>query len=271
MTCSTASPIGSNLAAVVPIELICAPSGLRPCGAGGLFRAVCEKGRVPHIPTPASPSVLTAYLAELQRVALLTPDEERELWHRYRVHGEAEGRRRLIEAYQPLVFKVVMQVRPPEAVLMDMLQEGTVGLIEAVERFDHTRGIRFSTFAPYRIRGRVLNALRRCVMREYSLEQEDPGEIPAVSRLPDPSSEEAFAGVEEGATVRQLHQAIEELPTRERAILRAAYVELRAPRKIAADLQISLSHFYRLHKQALDHMRALVLDDVHLPRRAPGY
>jgi RNA polymerase sporulation-specific sigma factor len=215
--------------------------------------------------------VLTAYLAELQKVALLTPDEERTLWHRYRLQGEADGRLRLIEAYQPLVFKVVMQIRPPDAVLMDMLQEGTVGLIEAVERFDHTRGIRFSTFAPYRIRGRVLNALRRVGPWEYSLEQEDHGDTPPISRLPDPSSDDAFAGVEEGATLEQVRQAIDDLPEREGAILRAAYVESRAPRRIAADLQISLSHFYRLHKQALAHMRALVLDDVHQPRKAPGY
>ncbi len=215
--------------------------------------------------------MLTEYLSELQKVALLTPDEERALWHRYRVQGDPEGRLRLIEAYQPLAFKIVMQIRPPDAVLMDMLQEGTVGLIEAVERFDHTRGVRFSTFAPYRIRGRVLNSLRRARPIEYSLEQDDQGEVPPASRLSDPASDDAFAGVEEGATLLQVREAIEGLPARERAILRATYVESRTPRRIAAELRISLSHFYRLHKQALAHMRALVLDDVHHAHKAPGY
>ena len=228
---------------------------------------MCEKGRVPQ----ASPSVLTEYLAELQKVALLSAEEERSLWHQYRVQGNPEGRSRLIEAYQPLVFKIVMQIRPPDALLMDMLQEGTVGLIEAVERFDHTRGVRFSTFAPYRIRGRVLNTLRHARPMEYSLELDDQGELSPVNRLSDPSSDDAFTVVEEGATLEQVRRAIEDLPARERTILHATYVESRAPRRIAAELQISLSHFYRLHKQALAHMRALVLDDVHQVRRAPGY
>ncbi|MGH2348712.1 MAG: sigma-70 family RNA polymerase sigma factor, partial [bacterium] len=66
------------------------------------------------------------YLLTLQHVVLLTPAEERALWVRYRVEGDAISRARLIEAYQPLVFKVVMQVRPPDVLLMDMIQEGTV-------------------------------------------------------------------------------------------------------------------------------------------------
>jgi len=72
--------------------------------------------------------VLTEYLKELQKVALLTPEDEHRLWHQYRVQGDVDSRLRLIEAYQPLVFKLVMQIRPPDVMLMDMLQEGTVGL-----------------------------------------------------------------------------------------------------------------------------------------------
>lgn len=215
--------------------------------------------------------MLTQYLAELQKIDLLTPDEERVLWHRYRVKGDAEGRLRLIEAYQPLVFKLVMQIRPPDPVLMDMLQEGTIGLIEAVERFDHARGVRFSTFATYRIRGRVLNSLRRVGPVEYSLEQDGQGDIALLTRLADPDSDDALAGVEEAAMLVQVRQAIDALPPRERAILRATYVELRAPRQIAADLRISLSHFYRLHKQAIAHMREVVMDDMHRPLKAHGY
>ncbi len=215
--------------------------------------------------------MLTRYLAELQKIDLLTPDEERVLWHRYRIQGDAEGRLRLIEAYQPLVFKLVMQIRPPDPVLMDMLQEGTIGLIEAVERFDHARGVRFSTFATYRIRGRVLNSLRRARPVEYSLDQDGQGDIPLLTRLADQDSDDALAGVEDAAMLAQVRQAIDTLPVRERAILRATYVELRAPRRIAADLRISLSHFYRLHKQAIAHMREVVIDDMHRPLKAHGY
>ncbi len=215
--------------------------------------------------------MLTQYLKELQSIVLLTADEERLLWEHYRVRGDIDCRLRLIEAYQPLVFKVVMQIRPPDPSLMDMLQEGTVGLIEAVERFDHLRGVRFSTFATYRIRGRVLNSLRRVRPVEYSLEQDGQAEMALATRLADPASDDALGGVEDAAILAQVRDAIEGLPARERAILRAAYVESRDPRKIAADLRISLSHFYRLHKQALAHIRQLVLDDVHQTGKAHGY
>lgn len=215
--------------------------------------------------------VLAEYLNELQKVALLTAEEEHRHWHRYRAEADAESRLRLIEAYQPLVFKVVMQVRPPDAVLMDMIQEGTIGLIEAVERFDHERGVRFSTFATYRIRGRVLNSLRRDWPVEYSLDQDGQGEVPLAARLPDPASDAALAMVEDEAVLAQMRQVIDELPARERTILRATYVEAREPRSVAAELRISLSHFYRLQKQAIERMRAVVLEDLHHPGTAHGY
>lgn len=220
--------------------------------------------------TPPTP-VLTRYLQELQKVHLLTPDEERLLWHRFRVEGDADCRLRLIEAYQPLVFKVVMQLRPPDGVLLDMLQEGTVGLIEAVERFDPRRGVRFSTYATYRIRGRVLNALRRSGPVEYSLEQDGPDDLPLATRLADPDSDQALADVEDEAVLDRVRRAIDELPAREAAIVRGTYLESRDARWLARELRISLSHVYRLHRQALERMRALVGLDVHTEGDAAGY
>src|SRR5207249_4001221 len=148
--------------------------------------------------------VLTAYLKELQKIALLRPEDEQQLWYQYRIQKDAESRLRLIEAYQPLVFKLVMQIRPPDVVLMDMLQEGTVGLIEAVERFDPSRGVRFSTFAAYRVRGRVLNSLRRIRPVEYSLEQDGQSEMALATRLADPESDHALLDVEDDAMVAQV-------------------------------------------------------------------
>jgi len=210
------------------------------------------------------------YLKALQHVVLLTPGEERALWDRYRLDGDALSRGHLIEAYQPLVFKVVMQVRPPDALLMDMVQEGTIGLIEAVERFDHRRGVRFSTFAIYRIRGRILNSLRRDHRVHYSLDQDGPTDVPLAHRLPDPAADEALASIEDQAVMARMWDAVDTLPGRERAILRATYLDARAPRSIAAELRISLSHFYRLQKQALDRVREIVCDEVHHPTKAYG-
>ena len=96
------------------------------------------------------PTVAADYLRELRKVPLLRPREEARLWRMYKGRGSARSRARLIESYQPLVFKLAMRLRLREEIVMDMIQEGTVGLIEAVERYDPGRGARFSTFATYR-------------------------------------------------------------------------------------------------------------------------
>lgn len=223
-------------------------------------------------PAEGNPAVFSDYLRELQKVALLTPSEEAEHWEAFRVRGDAASRLRLIEAYQPLVFKVVMLLRPPEPLLMDLIQEGAVGLIEAVERFDPDRGVRFSTFASYRIRGRALNALDR-VRIEVSLDQvlAAADEPYPLARLADPDAALALAVVEDRTVVARVLAAIEALPPRERRVLDAV-VNAREPRHIARELRISLSHFYRLQKQALEHLRTVLGPEaMHQPQRAPGY
>ncbi|MGH2373161.1 MAG: sigma-70 family RNA polymerase sigma factor [bacterium] len=212
------------------------------------------------------------YLRELQRVALLRPAEESGLWRVFRASGDLGSRQRLIEAYQPLVFKIVMGLRPPESQVMDLIQEGCVGLIESVERFDPGRGVRFSTFATYRIRGRVLNALDR-IRVDISLDQAlaTPDETSPLARLTDSATASALNGVEDRALVAHVLAVIDRLPPRERAVL-TAVVKAREPRQAAQELDISLSHFYRLQKQAIDHLRGLLqLERMHQPQRAPGY
>ncbi|MDR5682929.1 MAG: sigma-70 family RNA polymerase sigma factor [Armatimonadota bacterium] len=207
------------------------------------------------------------YLKELRKVRTLTAPQERRLWERYKLRGDLRARRRLIEAYQPLVFKTVMALRLPPAVLMDMIQEGTVGLIEAVERFDPARGFRFSTFATYRIRGNVLNALRREKGGVLSLEQELMAhtDLPVATRLADPAALEALGAVEDGVFLEQVLQAIGRLPARERAILYAFFFESKEPQVVAQEMQISVSHMYRLQKQAIARVREILF-----PPPSPG-
>jgi len=217
-------------------------------------------------------SMFSYYMQELQKIVLLRPAEEARLWQAYRHGGDRASRQRLIEAYQPLVFKVVTQLRPPEPYLMDLIQEGAVGLIESVERFDPDRGVRFSTFASYRIRGRVLNALHRS-RTDVSLDQvlALAEEMSPIARLADPAASADLAGVENRALLAHALRIIEGLPPRERVVL-AAVASAKEPRLIARELHISLSHFYRLQKQAAEHLRAILhLDATHQPQRASGY
>ncbi len=197
------------------------------------------------------------YLRELQKVSLLRPDEEARLWRAFKRRGHVRSRARLIEAYQPLVFKVAMHLRLREAIVMDMIQEGTVGLIEAVERYDPDRGVRFSTFATYRIRGRILNALHRERSRA-SAAGEGEDEV-LIERVPDLGAADRLAGVEDALLVEQIVAVIERLPDREQRIVRAMIAKEEEPKRIADELRISLSHLYRLQKQAVHRIQASLL------------
>lgn len=105
--------------------------------------------------------MLDDYLKELQKITLLEPDEERALWQAYKDNGDMMARSRLIEQYQPLVFKETMRWHIHRDILSDALQEGTLGLMEAVERYDYRRGVAFPLFAVHRIRGAILDYLKR--------------------------------------------------------------------------------------------------------------
>jgi RNA polymerase sporulation-specific sigma factor len=206
------------------------------------------------------------YLRELQKVTLLRPREEARLWRTFKGRGDGGSRARLIESYQPLVFKVAMHLRLREEIVMDMIQEGTVGLIEAVERYDPDRGVRFSTFATYRIRGRILNALHR--ERPIPSAEAADGEADTlIERVPDLGAADRLAGVEDALVVEQIVAAIERLPEREQRILRAMISKQEEPRRIAGELRISLSHLYRLQKQAVQRIQTYLMP---APRGVPA-
>ena len=200
-------------------------------------------------------TVVADYLHELRKLPLLTPGEEARLWRRYKGQGDARSRARLIESYQPLVFKLAMRLRLHREIVMDMIQEGTVGLIEAVERYDPGRGVRFSTFAAYRIRGRILNALDR--ERALPVVEGSEGEL-----VQDLGAADRLARVEDATVIEQIAAAIGRLPEREQRILRAMISREKEPRRIAGELRISLSHLYRLQKQAVQRLQAHLMPTV---------
>ena len=106
----------------------------------------------------ADPDGLLQFLRRAARTKLLTPSEERELARRIE-RGDVSARDRMIEANLRLVVSVAKPYRHSGLPLADLIQEGTIGLIRAVEKFDHRRGNRFSTYAVVRIREYVLRAV----------------------------------------------------------------------------------------------------------------
>jgi len=106
----------------------------------------------------AAPSILDIYFQEISRFALLTPDEEKDLARA--MAGGAEGaRERLIVSNLRLVVKIAREYGEVGLPLIDLIQEGNIGLIEAIDRFDPERGYRLSTYAAWWIRRAMLSAI----------------------------------------------------------------------------------------------------------------
>ena len=98
------------------------------------------------------------YLHEIGKVSLLTAAEEVEIARRM-TEGDESARRHLIEANLRLAVSVAKRYQGRGLTLLDLVQEGNIGLIKAVERFDYTRGFKFSTYATWWIRQAVTRAI----------------------------------------------------------------------------------------------------------------
>jgi len=102
---------------------------------------------------------LDRYFAEVGRHPLLTREEEHALAVRVRDHGDAEAAERLVLSNLRLVAKIAMDYRRVWTSLLDLIQEGNVGLLQAVRRFDPYRGVKLSSYAAYWIRAYILKYL----------------------------------------------------------------------------------------------------------------
>ena len=197
------------------------------------------------------------YVKKLADVQKLMPAEEGELWRAYKERGDEAARRRIIESYQPLVFREVMPYRALPAV-MDAVQEGTIGLIEAVERYDPTRGVAFSLYAVHRVRGRILDFLRREGRVDLPcLEAETEAYETAKELLVDerPSVAEL---AEHHALVGVLGAAMERLPARERLVLEGVTIGGARAQTMAESLGVTPAQIYRLQKNGIRRIRGML-------------
>jgi len=102
---------------------------------------------------------LTLYMSELRNYAPISREEEHLLATRWIEQGDQEAGRQLVVANLRLVVKIAMEYRRAWTNVLDLIQEGNLGLLQAVQRFDPTRGTKLSSYAAYWIRAYILKYL----------------------------------------------------------------------------------------------------------------
>jgi RNA polymerase sigma-32 factor len=115
--------------------------------------------------TSTSSSTLDQYLREINRVALLTVEEERRLAREFRDQGSKRAGHRLVEANLRFVVKVAFEYRSYGLRMADLIQEGNIGLMKAVQKFDPDKEIRLISYAVWWIRAYIQNH----ILKSWSL------------------------------------------------------------------------------------------------------
>jgi len=102
---------------------------------------------------------LGRYLTEIRRYPLLTPEEEHRLAVEYKEYGDLKAAYRLVTSNLRLVVMIARRYQSAFRNLFDLIQEGNIGLMEAVKKFDPYRGIRFPSYAVWWIRAYIIRYL----------------------------------------------------------------------------------------------------------------
>jgi RNA polymerase sigma-32 factor len=105
---------------------------------------------------PAKKDPLAAYMADVRRYPLLTPEQEKDLAVRYRDDEDPEAAYRLITSNLRLVVKIAFKYQRFYKNVLDLIQEGNIGLMQAVKKYDPYRGVRLSSYARYWIRAYIM-------------------------------------------------------------------------------------------------------------------
>jgi len=98
------------------------------------------------------------YMLEISRIPLLTKEEEKDLFIKMN-NGDSKAQNKLIEHNLRLVVKIAHRYKFKGLPLLDLIQEGNLGLIKATEKFDITKGYRFSTYATWCIKQKIIRAI----------------------------------------------------------------------------------------------------------------
>jgi len=114
-----------------------------------------EERKMSHLPVVSN--TLDLYMAQINQLPILSPKEEFELALRYREKGDIEAAHKLITSNLRFVVKIALEYKNYGLKLLDLVQEGNIGLMIAVKKFDPHRGYRFISYAVWWIRAYIQN------------------------------------------------------------------------------------------------------------------
>ena len=104
-------------------------------------------------------NTLTAYLREISRIPPMSREEEFDLAVRYRKNGDMDAARRLVVANLWLVVRIAREYERAARSILDIIQEGNIGLMEAVRNFDPDREVRFPSYAVWWIKAYIIRSV----------------------------------------------------------------------------------------------------------------
>ena len=204
--------------------------------------------------------MLSEYVSSLSHVRKLTWEEEMALWKRYKEDEDIEARQEIIEHYQLLVFKEAIKYPLQETVVLDLIQEGMVGLMEAAEKFNPDNGVAFSLYALHRVRGRMIDLLRQN-RQEVLVDMQD--EIQAQPYLQSATGDTAFESADFDSLNHAVSSAFSRLPGREQDVLRNVYYKEKTAAETADAMDVSTAYVYKLEKKGIRRMRGMLSRLMH--------
>lgn len=203
--------------------------------------------------------MMKEYLCSLSGIQKLSPEEEARLWKEYKEEESVEARQRIIENYQLLVCREAMKYPVQETVMMDLVQEGMVGLMEAAERFNPSLGVAFSLYAVHRVRGRMVDFLKQ-THGEMLMGEEEGLEL-AVGAMVVPDA--AFEQTDQRLLEAELDKAVQRLPGKEREVIQNLFLKEQTATETANLLAVSSSYVYRLEKSGIRRLRGILAHVIH--------
>ena len=187
------------------------------------------------------PDTLDRYMSEINRLPLLSRDQETTLARRWRDHQDIDAAHQLTCAHLRFVVKIANEYRSYGMRLLDLIQEGNIGLMLAVKKFDPERGIRLITYAVWWIRAYIQNF----IIHSWSLVKIGTTQAQKKLFFKLSQAREAIRNLTGDADAEEIGRHLE---------LRGSAVEEMSGRMSGRDSSLDLARFEGAEETFLDHL-----------------